>query len=1399
MMKKERTLIALLLSLVMLLTASLPAMAETDRDEYIQIYVANQEVNVYDPDNEQADQSGYVDIGELEELEADISANPKEMSNPYGALQFYAGEADSSFTLDGKVTYATGPNDINPSPSDLQIVYAVDAESTTAETTLTITGDVSMNVMARNTDVTAVAAIAEAEGAGIIVDAQQDVKAQLGDYTYSADAPHSATAVRVMADASNSEAAVKVGGNVEASIGDVYGNNKPVTADGILLSAGGTGTKATADVTGSVAVYASNGTDAEASAIRTVDNQGGEVSVSVGKDAEAVADPAWGGNMSATVVNLCPDADYDADIHIAGNARARAGDGSGVEPDDAAVIVVSEIHDAEITIGGNAYATAVTGDGTANATVIRTRDREMTGEGEYQDVYPVGKDSTIAISVGGDVDAHAYAEADGGKGNATAAEACATEGSKVGVTMGKNVTATAEAKGKDSTVEAVGISAEGDGINQVSASGNVTANAKAAGENSKADAIGVSVYGDGTNTINVTGGVQANSETTESKEGTYAVMAEATGGSTNIRIDKDATASAMIADNGWGRVTAIDADSKGGASLIIGVGGTATASSTSNFTSLYAVQASAKGEDSLTDVTVGKGAEGMVSLRADDKGTVNLTVEEGGIKVNGDNVFVENNGGEINVDVKGGIEATGDFSAFQSFADGKSAVTTLALDGDITLENNYGSSNTAMYLGVENEAFMKATITNGTVSAAMKVEDLPFNNDDGQYVSAFTMTNAGGDIEVNAAADFSATGGEHTSGIVVMSEALDGEYEEDEDGTVIAQGEYNLDEVDEDSIFWGGFNGNEVRIYHINGKLYILDDQSNLVPIKGIYEEGTTKLTVTGDVTADQYGMELGIASEQTAQIIVDGTVSGDDAAIILYDGTVQGENLDLTVWSLESGEDGILVGSAVYEETGAMTVVQDKAAETAVNYIIRLAKSFTATLATANGRTVEIDGETELDTAVEDEDVTFTLDEGDGLDCVYYNEDDGDEKENNLLTVGNGVTKNDQGGFVLKMRRGGGMLLGLKTHKHEYEFSEHLKEPTCTEDGKDLYKCKYCDATKEVVVKAKGHKMTAYPAKDPTCTEDGNSAYWYCENCGKYFSDADGKNEIETDSWIIKAKGHKMTAYPAKDPTCTEDGNSAYGYCENCGKYFSDADGKKEIEKDSWIIKAKGHKMTAYPAQDPTCTEDGNSAYWYCEICGKYYSDAEGKNEIEKDSWIIKAGGHQLVAVPAVEPTTTSAGNTAYWYCPDCGKYYSDAEGKNEIEKDSWILDPLPEDEPGSESGQEPAEGDDGEEGTNPNGSAAEVLLTIIDKTCKTEIAFHRDGTYQATYEDGSSEKGKFLLKDGGIVLVNDGDAQTEMAITSGENGKYELTFRPSGDAETVYEFEIEEADVNTLIQNRS
>ncbi|SNU05007.1 hypothetical protein SAMN06297422_102119, partial [Lachnospiraceae bacterium] len=54
--------------------------------------------------------------------------------------------------------------------------------------------------------------------------------------------------------------------------------------------------------------------------------------------------------------------------------------------------------------------------------------------------------------------------------------------------------------------------------------------------------------------------------------------------------------------------------------------------------------------------------------------------------------------------------------------------------------------------------------------------------------------------------------------------------------------------------------------------------------------------------------------------------------------------------------------------------------------------------------------------------------------------------------------------------------------------------------------------------------------------------------------------------------------------------------------------------------------------AKEASLTEAGNTAYWSCDKCGKYFSDEEATNEIEKDSWIIP----KLVptASPTAEPT---------------------------------------------------------------------------------------------------------------------------------------------------------------------
>ena len=143
-----------------------------------------------------------------------------------------------------------------------------------------------------------------------------------------------------------------------------------------------------------------------------------------------------------------------------------------------------------------------------------------------------------------------------------------------------------------------------------------------------------------------------------------------------------------------------------------------------------------------------------------------------------------------------------------------------------------------------------------------------------------------------------------------------------------------------------------------------------------------------------------------------------------------------------------------------------------------------------------------------------------------------------------------------------------------------------------------------------------------------------------KYFSDAEGKKEIELSSTVIPA-AHDLTETPAKEATCTEDGNTAYYTCSVCKKYFSDAEGKEEIELSSTVIPA-AHTLTETPAKEATCTEDGNTAYYTCSVCKKYFSDAEGKKEIELSSTVIPAA-HDLTQTPAKEATCTEDGNTAY------------------------------------------------------------------------------------------------------------------------------------------------------------
>ena len=77
------------------------------------------------------------------------------------------------------------------------------------------------------------------------------------------------------------------------------------------------------------------------------------------------------------------------------------------------------------------------------------------------------------------------------------------------------------------------------------------------------------------------------------------------------------------------------------------------------------------------------------------------------------------------------------------------------------------------------------------------------------------------------------------------------------------------------------------------------------------------------------------------------------------------------------------------------------------------------------------------------------------------------------------------------------------------------------------------------------------------------------------------------------------------------------------------------------------------------TCAEKA-----VCEVCGKAYGEPDPKNHTD------------LKYIPAKAATEDSEGNIEYWYCEGCGKYYSDKDGTKEITKADTVTAKLPKNE---------------------------------------------------------------------------------------------------------------------------
>ena len=150
----------------------------------------------------------------------------------------------------------------------------------------------------------------------------------------------------------------------------------------------------------------------------------------------------------------------------------------------------------------------------------------------------------------------------------------------------------------------------------------------------------------------------------------------------------------------------------------------------------------------------------------------------------------------------------------------------------------------------------------------------------------------------------------------------------------------------------------------------------------------------------------------------------------------------------------------------------------------------------------------------------------------------------------------------------------------------------------------------------AEDHDLTLHKAVAATCTQAGNEEYYSCSECGKLFADAEAKQEVTLDDVTVAALGHKPVEVAAKDATCSEDGWSAHYECENgCGTYFSDASGSTTIDASDVVIPKLNHKNIE-EVQTDIDTEEGRGwlYHWHCPDCGKYFADSFGDEELSED-----------------------------------------------------------------------------------------------------------------------------------------------------------------------------------------
>ena len=260
--------------------------------------------------------------------------------------------------------------------------------------------------------------------------------------------------------------------------------------------------------------------------------------------------------------------------------------------------------------------------------------------------------------------------------------------------------------------------------------------------------------------------------------------------------------------------------------------------------------------------------------------------------------------------------------------------------------------------------------------------------------------------------------------------------------------------------------------------------------------------------------------------------------------------------------------------------------------------------------------------------------------ETVTFTPDDGYEID--LVTVNGVVTDVLSNILNVTMDADKTVIVTYKAIPHTHTYDQEIQKPEtlksaadCTNDAVYFKSCSCGEISTTETFTAAGTQLGHAWASD--WSKDTDNHWKECSRCHEKKDEAAhdyGSDNICDTCGYDKTvpHKHKLTLVPAKAPTCTEKGNTAYYTCDGCDKWFEDATGASEItDKTSVILAATGHSVSDWKS-------DHTDHWKECTVVGC--------GVIIEDSKAAHTAGEWIIDTPA---TATTSGSK-HKECTVCG-----------------------------------------------------------------------------------------------------------------------------------------------------